>query len=250
MNKYLLLALVAVCTFNLTSSLMAQRSHYDRHDGHYDRHNGHYDYHEEHYDRHDDNHRHDGYVRPRSSYYAPRTVYHPPATNVFGARSHTGALSAELGRHANSMCLEAHRHYRHNPAYTEIYRDMYKVKADAEHIASLTKDSSYSSVHGNDHIAADLRNIDQLFHRIQNGVRGWTPDNTYHQTLPTRLATVERSIHHLMKDYGVKSSVAGSSPQSFPQGSPQRSPQGSPPSAPQAPVRAGKSVVIQNDFGP
>ncbi len=242
MKKYIVLTVVVVFALSISSQLKADDDH---HHGHHNRHRN------NHHNRHHDNHHNNGHrgrvfiqpqhihVQPQPVYIQPQhihiqpqhvqphsTQYIPsrPVNYVFGARSHTGALSIQLKNLANAMCLEAHGHYKHNPAFTDIYRDMYKVLTDAKHIADLANDtSSYNSVHGNDHIATDLNNIDQLFHRIQKGVQRWTADNAYHNTLPPKMAAVEEAIHHIMKDYGVKSNVVAR--RGGTQGSPQQVPQ-------------------------
>lgn len=149
-------------------------------------------------------------------YKFPNRTVELPATFVFGARTHTGALAIQLREQANSMCLEAYHNYRNNPAFTEIYRDMYKILTDAEHIIDLTNDY-HQDHHDVDHIASDLYEIDQLFHKVESGVKYWRANNPYHAHLPEKMEAVEDTIHHLMEDYGVKSKIGnGNVPVPFP----------------------------------
>ncbi len=139
-----------------------------------------------------------------------------PKTFVFGARSHTGALAIQLKEHANLMCVEAYAHYRHNRAFKEIYNDMYEILTEAKHIIHLTNNRR-NNVHENDHIATDLHQIDQLFHRVEGGIRGWTSSSRRHNSIHQLAENTEESIHHLMKDYGVKSKIGnGNAPVPIP----------------------------------
>jgi hypothetical protein len=147
-----------------------------------------------------------GFGQPPHGHQHPSRTAFLPRTFIFGARTHTGALAIQLKEHANAMCLEAYSNYRHNRAFKAIYADMYEILTEAKHLIHLTN-NRHKDIHDKDHIASDLYEIDQLFHRVENGVKGWTSNRRYHNNLPARMESVEDTIHHLMEDYGVKSKI-------------------------------------------
>ncbi len=128
----------------------------------------------------------------------------PNPGNGYGARLHVKRLAMELNRRSANMCRIAHGHYRNNAAFRAVYKDMYEVMKEAQHILELANNNVNS-----DHIATDLNDVDQLFHKIKNGTSRWRPDNSFHDDLPQAMKSVKKTIHHLMEDYGVKSKIGG-----------------------------------------
>lgn len=191
--------------------------HYDYHPGHYDRHNGHWDYHPGHYDWHDPHH--DGwdhvqpsYVRPSRPTYVspPRTAYfgetnhphdHVTRRITYGGFSHIDDLAIELEERMNTLCLELHYNYQHNPGFNETYREAYEMLTMAEYI------------HGQEHagnreeIRRAVLDLDGLFHHVESDVAHWTSHHHRrigHGGLMTKLGDVERTLHHLMEDVGAQ----------------------------------------------
>ncbi|MEX0715632.1 MAG: hypothetical protein WD066_03560 [Planctomycetaceae bacterium] len=138
-------------------------------------------------------------------------------TYDFGARGHLDHLAFRIEREANDACWEMYRNYQANPGWRETYAEMYKVLQDAKHIQQLVRDR-YRATSDQDHIAADLREMDKLFHHVQDEVKRWQPDRAaggfhhhdprtaYHGDLFQKLSRFEETLHHLMTDYGVQRS--------------------------------------------
>ncbi|MEZ6064209.1 MAG: hypothetical protein R3B90_00540 [Planctomycetaceae bacterium] len=142
----------------------------------------------------------------------PQTTQLPayPQTFTYGARSHLEALSNDLQNQANAIAWDMYENYRSSPGYRETYRETYKLLQDAKHIHQLVWEEQYHHQHHEqDHIAADLAEIDQLFHHIEEDIANWRPAryNPYHNAglLHQKIEQFEETLHHLMTDYGVNS---------------------------------------------
>lgn len=89
---------------------------------------------------------------------------------------------------------------------------------DAKHIHDLVHAHAYRRFHDVDHIAADLHEIDSLFHHIEDDIVGWQPSfvsyhhRRVHGDLFTRIEQMEETLHHLMEDYGVTSNINAGAP--------------------------------------
>lgn len=166
----------------------------------------------------------------RFQFQPPRVVVTPQVrapqvrTYTFGARNHVDDLAVLLMRQANSICLEMHRNYRHNPGYRETYREMYQVLQDAKHIHELVHDHYHHRDHRGerDHIASDLHEMDGLVHHVEEDIANWTPAHAHHdhfhhgavhgqgQNLQRLMHSFSETLHHLMTDYGVRSQIGQS----------------------------------------
>ncbi len=135
-------------------------------------------------------------------------------TYEFGKRTHVDRIAYEMTRNANALCWTAHRHYQGNPGYRITYKEMYKLVTDAEHIQKLVKDGYYRHRHDRDDIVQDLLEMDKLVDHVRDDVRYWHREETKldplrlrrfdtDDTVLVRLAKLEDTVHHLMRDYGV-----------------------------------------------
>lgn len=173
--------------------------------------------------------------------------YPPTSSYSFAARRHMDELANRLWQDANSICWEMHHNYRHNPGFRETYAEMYRVMKDAQHVHELVHDDYHLGRHSDDHIARDLHEIDQLFHHIEDDIRGWTSSrrfghghydhhdyghyvhgHSYSDQLTRQMRRFESSLHHLMADYGVRSQLG-------------EAPAGTSPTAPPAPADGASS---------
>ena len=127
-------------------------------------------------------------------------------TYVFGERGHIPSLAADLYEQANAVCWEMYRNYHHNHDYRVTYREMYQVRTAARHIQKLTRENYYRTRHRDDHIEHDLYEIDDWLHHVQRYVRDWEPDHRF-GNLHVKMDRLEDTLHHLMKDYGIKSRI-------------------------------------------
>ena len=143
----------------------------------------------------------------------------------YGGHSHLERMASQLWNAANAVCWEAHNNYRHERGYAETYREMYKMLKDSEHLKRLIHDEEHHPTSGiTDHIATDLHELDKLMHHVQDDVRRWHRDAFHHDDyhsdhnhgvdrvygqgdIKEKLFRLEYTVHHLMKDYGVKSRV-------------------------------------------
>lgn len=189
MRRTIRLALTATAVLLCGRGTFAQQHHQDS--GRYTPRGA--DHHTRRYsDRHSDPHA----VRP----------YRRP-TYVFGARQYTNELALQLKNQANAVCWEIHSRYHDHPRYGEIYGEMYKILQDAKHVHELAHSAD---VHSGavDHIANDLHNIDKLFHHVQEAARPWMAGSAHHGSgLAAKMGYFEETLHHMMKDYGVKSRI-------------------------------------------
>ncbi|MCS7466343.1 hypothetical protein NZK35_06595 [Stieleria sp. ICT_E10.1] len=161
------------------------------------------------------------YVQGDQHYFAPIApvsssgtyVAAKPALVPYGGFNQTDDLSGRLETLANELLLDLHHNYQHNPGFAETYREAYQLLDAAKFI--------HAADHNNDRdaIRSRINGTDQLFHHIQQDVRGWS---RIHQRqigslgILSKMELVEATLHHLMNDVGV-------------------SPSGGPDSAPMAP---------------
>ncbi|MDA0284897.1 MAG: hypothetical protein O3B13_05230 [Planctomycetota bacterium] len=132
---------------------------------------------------------------------------------TFGARHHVDTLADRLRREANTVCWEMHDNYQHERGFRETYREMYSVLQDAIHIHDLAHDDVHGRTNNEDHIAQDLHDMDKLFHHIEEDIEHWSSRNRYHShDLIYRMERLETTLHHLMKDYGVRSNQPAPKP--------------------------------------
>ena len=141
-----------------------------------------------------------------------RLGYDYGQTVRFGGRSHLDALSADLKYRANAICWEMYRNYRTNPGFQITYSEAYEMLQQTKHIYMLVWENEYHlrSRGQEDHIAADLAQIDALFHHIEDDIATWRPDyfHPHHGGNLHRLVEeMEQTLHHLMEDYGVTSQI-------------------------------------------
>ena len=135
----------------------------------------------------------------------------------FGARRHMDTLADRLQREANAVCWEMYYNYQHEPDYRTTYREMYKVLQDTIHIHDLAHDDAHRGTGNEDHIAEDLHDIDKLFHHVEDDIRLWSSRNRYHHhDLGHKMERLETTLHHLMKDYGVRSNRPAPKPPGSP----------------------------------
>ncbi len=151
---------------------------------------------------------------PRRARISPnrRLAYDYSQTVTFGGRTHLDALSADLKYRANAICWEMYRNYRTNPGFRPTYRAAFEMLQEAKHIYRLVYNDEYHlrSPRQKDHIAADLAQINALFHQIEQNIANWRADfeNPYHPgNLHNMVEDFEQTLHHVMQDYGVKSNV-------------------------------------------
>ncbi len=110
-------------------------------------------------------------------------------------------LASRLERLSNQFCRDLHYNYSHNPGFRETYREAYQLFQVARYI--------HAAEHQRDRraIQEELRGLDQLFHHIQDDVRGWS--RHHHRRigrygLASQIAMIESTLHHLINDVGVK----------------------------------------------
>ena len=154
---------------------------------------------------------HDNSVMAQTDYVHGRIQY------TFGARRHVDTLADRLWREANAICWEMHDNYQHERSFRETYREMYNLLQDARHIHDLAHDDAHHGTDNEDHIAEDLHDMDQLFHHVEEDIRHWSSRNRYHShDLAYRMERLETTLHHLMKDYGVRSKLPAPKPPGSP----------------------------------
>lgn len=146
------------------------------------------------------------YVQPQSYYpqpssYTPVVTSRPSYRGTYGGYEHIDDLAVQLEDRANDMCLEMHDYYQHNPGYKTVYREAYQILQKAKYIHGL------EHARDRDRIRQAVVELDTLFHHVQDDVRNWTRHSHYYSSgggLPTKMAAVEDTLHHLMNDVGVK----------------------------------------------
>lgn len=124
-----------------------------------------------------------------------------PVAMEFGSFRHYEDLATRLEALMNQFCLDLHYNYQHNPGYAEAYREAYKLLQAAKYL------------HGKDHqgdhatLQRSGSGVDELFHHVQEEVRGWRSGNQRQVgqfSLAAKTEELEALIHHLLFDIGVK----------------------------------------------
>lgn len=156
------------------------------------------------------------YSQGGTSYYAPprpvatgphghtQTTY-KPAQMQFGGFSHVDDLASRLETLTNELCLDLHFNYSHNPGFRETYAEAYQILDVAKYIHAAEHQQD------RDAIAAKLSGLDELFHHVEDDVRGWS--RHHHRQVGnlgilTKMDYIESSLHHLMNDVGVRQTGA------------------------------------------
>ncbi|QDS95952.1 hypothetical protein FF011L_47540 [Roseimaritima multifibrata] len=153
---------------------------------------------------HHGNHHGQYYVEDSRYYYVPPTsIGHTaarPAALAFGGYHQYEDLSGRLETMLNELLLDLHYNYSHNPGFQETYREGYELLNVAKYI--------HDAEHANDRDAmrAKLGGMDQLFHHIEDDVRGWS--RHHHRQIGSlgildKMEHIEATLHHLMHDVGV-----------------------------------------------
>ena len=145
------------------------------------------------------------YVRNGEYYYIRHTTTghqtYRPKQVTFGSFSHVDDLATRFETLSNEFCLDLHYNYSHNPGFRETYREAYQMLQVAKYI--------HAAEHQHDRraIQEELSGMDQLFHHIQDDVRGWSRQNHRQigqNEIVSKMALIESTLHHLMNDVGVK----------------------------------------------
>jgi len=158
-------------------------------------------------------HAHHGtyYQRDNGYYYYPQTanlgnaqLQSQPVQVKFGSFSHVDDLAFRLEKLSNEFCLDLHYNYSHSPGFTETYSEAYQILEVAKYI--------HAAEHHNDRkaIAERLGGLDQLFHHVQDDVRGW--HRHHHKQIgqlgiQSKMDLMESTLHHLMNDVGVAETI-------------------------------------------
>lgn len=149
------------------------------------------------------------YVRSGRYYYYPQTassqVRYQPQLVSFGGFSHVDDLALRLETLSNEFCLDLHYNYAHNHGFRETYREAYHLLQVAKYI--------HDAEHRNDRLAVqrELGGLDQLFHHLEDDVRGWS---RHHRRqigqlgILSKMDLMESTLHHLMNDVGVHATPA------------------------------------------
>ncbi|HIK91171.1 MAG TPA: hypothetical protein EYG03_04155 [Planctomycetes bacterium] len=128
-----------------------------------------------------------------------RTAQRAVAVN-FGSFSHVEDLASRLEELTNEFCLVLHYNYSHNHGFRETYAEGYQLMLVAKFI--------HDAEHANDRdaIRSKLNGMDELFHHVQDDVRGWS---RHHRRqigqlgILSKMDMIESTLHHLMNDVGV-----------------------------------------------
>lgn len=154
------------------------------------------------------------YVNEGTHYYHPQTASSDPRVYAaarpvpiqFGGFAYVEDLGGRLETMANEFCLDLYYNYSQNPGFDETYREAYQLLDVARFI--------HAAEHQNDRqaVSAKLSGVDQLFHHVQDDVRGWT--RHHHRQIGqlgilSKMDMLESTIHHLMNDAGVHHADAG-----------------------------------------
>jgi hypothetical protein len=127
----------------------------------------------------------------------------------FGGREHLTELANDVYEKANSVCWEMNNRYKHNRDFDATYREAYKILQDAKNIRKLISEGYYRQRHTSDEIERDLKDLDRLFHHIEEDIADWRPSVAPRrrpgEPLPVRMDRLEESLHGLMVDYGTDS---------------------------------------------
>ncbi len=77
-------------------------------------------------------------------------------------------LAIRFERLSNEFCLNLHYNYSHDPGFRETYREAYQMLQIAKYIHEADHELDRRA------IRKQLSGVDQLFHHIQEDVRGWS----------------------------------------------------------------------------
>ncbi|MCO6042731.1 hypothetical protein NG895_02315 [Aeoliella sp. ICT_H6.2] len=153
------------------------------------------------------------YSQDDNYYYVPRTsstritqTAYKPVTVEFGGFSHVDDLASRLETLTNELCLDLHYNYRHNRGFNETYREAYQVFEVAKFI--------HAAEHQQDRRAIQerLQGLDELFHHVQDDVRGWSRHHVRQigqLGILSKMDMIESTLHHLMNDVGVHQTGKG-----------------------------------------
>jgi hypothetical protein len=138
---------------------------------------------------------------PQTASVGIHTSHYRPEEIAFGAFSHVDHLAVRLEELANEVCLDLYYNYSHNFEFRETYSEAYQVLEVARYI--------HDAEHRHDRAAIQeqLQGLDDLFHHVQDDVRGWT---RHHRRqignlgILSKMGLLESTLHHLMNDVGVK----------------------------------------------
>lgn len=138
-----------------------------------------------------------------------------PVAVEFGSFSHVDDLAGRLEDIANQFCLDLHYNYQHNPGFAETYAEAFQILQAAQwaHAAEHQQDR--------EGLARTLGPMDDLFHHVQEDVRGW---QRIHRRqigqlgIVDKMVQMESLIHHLCHDVGVRPSHDESHEQAPPPG--------------------------------
>jgi hypothetical protein len=139
---------------------------------------------------------------------------------TYGGFSHIDDLAIELEQRARDILWEMHFHYRHNRDFDVTYAEAYSMLTQAKQI--------HSAEHRGDRrtIVRVARQLDELFHHVEDDVRTWRPSRRHFVgrvgyvghgighghgigrggALPEKMEAMELTLHHLMQDVGLNAS--------------------------------------------
>jgi hypothetical protein len=127
----------------------------------------------------------------------------------YGGRQHLTKLAEEVYSRANSVCWEMNNYYKHNRDFDATYKEAYKILQDAKNIRRRIADGYYRERHETDEIERDLKDLDKLFHHVEEDIAAWRPYNGPRRRqgdpLLVRMDRLEEALHDLMVDYGTDS---------------------------------------------
>jgi hypothetical protein len=192
--------------------------HGGHHDEHHDEHHGHGGHHSDWWDSHRGHHHGSGlgfvigpsddfhggfYIENDRHYYRPyrRGRVSQPVVIQRGSFSHVDDLAQRLEYEMNRLCLDMHDNYGHNAGFKATYREAYQMLDLARGIHAAEHQ------HDRQAIAGMVRELDALFHHVEDDVRGWSrrARRQWGQGgLQTKMQSIEALIHHLMNDVGVE----------------------------------------------
>ena len=150
------------------------------------------------------------YSHDDAYYYTPpvnRVVGQPPqpaprpVTLKFGGFQYHVELANRLETLANQFCLDLHFNYQNNHEFDETYGEAYQLLQAAKFIVDKDNAGDHAG------IQRSVSSIDELFHHVQEDVRGWRSANRRqigHLNLAAKTEELEAVLHHLMFDIGVK----------------------------------------------
>ncbi|QDT04443.1 hypothetical protein K227x_28340 [Rubripirellula lacrimiformis] len=144
------------------------------------------------------------YVENNQYYYQPQQsathVVARPALLPFGGFSQYEDLSGRLETLVNELLLDLHYNYSHNHGFQETYAEGYQLLGVAKFIHEAEHNRDMQAMR------SQLSGMDQLFHHIEDDVRGWS--RHHHRQIGTlgivaKTEMIEATLHHLMHDVGV-----------------------------------------------